>query len=382
MSSKWILYIGGFELPDKNAAAQRVLSNAKAFKSLGYNVFFVGLSQNAVNEVQTYEGFEYINYPYPKSAKDWFYYLTSIKQLSEHLDRMPNFVVAYNYPALALNRLRKWTLRKKISLIADCTEWYESKGSLLFRLIKSFDTFYRMEKVHPKLDGIIAISRYLYTYYSPKIENIIEIPPLVDLSMGKWGHISYKENYKNSIEIIYAGSPGKGNKDRLDVVIEALSQIKKEKSNFTLKIIGVSEGEYNSLFNKEVPVNIKENIVFKGRLSHTDTLTEIKKAHFSLFLRDNNLANRAGFPTKFVESVSAGTPVLTNSTSNLQDFIVHGKTGILLNFDSLESLKKDLENAICQTGEDISLMKGFCYNSQIFDYRKYTIQFAKLINDL
>lgn len=39
-----ILYVGGFELPDKNAAAHRVLSNAKIFRELGYNVFFAELT--------------------------------------------------------------------------------------------------------------------------------------------------------------------------------------------------------------------------------------------------------------------------------------------------------------------------------------------------
>ena len=41
--NKTIVYIGGFELPDKNAAAQRVISNAKIFRKLGYHVIYVGI---------------------------------------------------------------------------------------------------------------------------------------------------------------------------------------------------------------------------------------------------------------------------------------------------------------------------------------------------
>ena len=37
-----IIYYGGFSLPDKNAAANRVVSNGKIFKALGYNVVFLG----------------------------------------------------------------------------------------------------------------------------------------------------------------------------------------------------------------------------------------------------------------------------------------------------------------------------------------------------
>lgn len=55
-----ILYVGGFELPDKNAAAHRVLSNAKIFRELGYNVVFCGVNRekvNTYNVVEDIEGF-------------------------------------------------------------------------------------------------------------------------------------------------------------------------------------------------------------------------------------------------------------------------------------------------------------------------------------
>lgn len=46
---KRVLYIGGFELPDKNAAAQRVLSIGKAYRLLGYDVLFCITQFGSVN---------------------------------------------------------------------------------------------------------------------------------------------------------------------------------------------------------------------------------------------------------------------------------------------------------------------------------------------
>ncbi len=46
MSKGTILYVGGFELPDKNAAAHRVLSNGKIFRELGYNVVFIDVDKS------------------------------------------------------------------------------------------------------------------------------------------------------------------------------------------------------------------------------------------------------------------------------------------------------------------------------------------------
>ena len=39
--NKNILYIGGFNLPDKDAAAQRVMANGLLFNKLGYKVYYI-----------------------------------------------------------------------------------------------------------------------------------------------------------------------------------------------------------------------------------------------------------------------------------------------------------------------------------------------------
>lgn len=386
MNNKWILYIGGFEMPDRNAAAQRVIANAKAFREISYETFFIGLSRNKelCGEVKEYEGFNYINFHYPDNIKKWFSYLSSIKPYREYLEKNPEIIIAYNFPAFALEKLHKWKVRKNTQLIADCTEWYEPKGNLLFRFIKGIDTSYRMKKLHPKLDGLIAISDYLYKYYNPRMNNVIQVPPLVDTEMRKW-KIEFNGDFiqDEKIIIIYAGSPGGGNKDRIDLVIDALSQLKVEGfSNFQFNIVGITEKQFNDLFGFSVSDNLKINIAFKGRLSHVETLQEIKKAHYYLFLRDNNLANTAGFPTKFVESISCGTPVITNSTSNIEDYIVKGRNGFLIEGPSLNELKNVLKEAIQLPQAQIRMMKNYCYQTQIFNYKNFINDFERLIRNI
>lgn len=373
-------------MPDNNAAAQRVMGNAKAFKALGYDTYFVGLSRtNKSCDVEgKYEGFHFINLRYPKSPKDWISYLFLIKEYRKFLEKKPDIIIAYNFPAIALNNLRKWCNKKNTPIIADCTEWYEAKGNIVFRLIKSFDNWYRMNKVHFKMDGMIAISDYLYDFYSPKMENVINVPPLVDLSMDKWSLNLNNNEESNFVNIVFAGTFGNG-KERFDKVLEILSQIKAEKDNkvsFILNIIGETRIQYLKIFSTEIPYNLQENLLFKGRLSHEETLNEIKQAHFSLFLREKNLVNIAGFPTKFIESISAGTPVLTNSTSNIEKYLEIGKFGYILNTESNKSLKYDLKKALNQPIENINKMKQVCYNSKQFNYKNYISLFDCLINNL
>lgn len=101
-----------------------------------------------------------------------------------------------------------------------------------------------------------------------------------------------------------------------------------------------------------------------------------------LFLREDNLVNNAGFPTKFVEAITAGTPVLTNSTSNIKDYLLIGKYGYILNSKSNTDLKMDLIEALNQTSEHIEKMKVECSHSQLFNYKNFISSFNKLICDL
>lgn len=381
-----ILCVGGFEMPDGNAAAQRVMGNAKAFRDLGYDTFFVGLSRKKelCNTIDEYEGFKYVNLDYPEKSKEWFSYLTSIKQYDEYLKKQPDIIIAYNFPSMSLNKLYRYCKKNNIKLIADCTEWYDANGSVVFRLVKGLDTWHRMKQVHPKLDGLIAISDYLYDFYNPKMGNVVNIPPLVDLEMHKWKLVNEEKIYDEDIlRIIYAGSPGKGSKDRLDFILEALSQVKNENNiNFIFNVIGISKKEYINIFGSSIPDNIINNVSFKGRISHSDTINEVKDSHFYLFVRDISLANKAGFPTKFSESISCGTPVITNSSSNIKQYVINGENGFILDDFSMEELKHLLKMIMTLPKSQIVLMKKNCSQSKLFDYRNYISKFEDLINNL
>ncbi|NLE24352.1 MAG: glycosyltransferase family 4 protein, partial [Clostridiaceae bacterium] len=232
MSRKKVLYIGGFELPDKNAAAQRVIANAKILRDLGYDSIFIGVDKTRKEEglsiKYNFEGFDYFQIKYPQSKPEWMKYLVSLKNILPFIiNEGISHIIAYNYPSIALYRLRRFCNKNKLKLIGDCADWYEAKGGLIFKFIKNFDVYLRMKIVHPKLDGLIVISDYLYEYYKNRTNKLINLPPLVDLSMKKW-ELQRGEIKNKHISLIYAGWPFGVEKDRLDIIINILMQIKKE----------------------------------------------------------------------------------------------------------------------------------------------------------
>lgn len=101
-----------------------------------------------------------------------------------------------------------------------------------------------------------------------------------------------------------------------------------------------------------------------------------------IFLRDKILGNMAGFPTKFVEALSCGTPVLTNDSSNILDYLEEGLNGFILDYPDQDKLVKSLNSALSKTKEKNKSMKEYLSNRFSFDYRNYITSFREFMNKI
>lgn len=349
MREKNILYIGNFELPDKNAAAHRVLGIAKALRECGNNVSFVGVNkEDADNRKENdiiltkkiVQGFDCFSRPYPKCKREWINYLRDISpyiRVVKNIGKI-DVIICYDVSAMLLVKIWRYCRKQGISCVADDTEWYSTKGrEFPVNIIKGIDEFFRMRIIQKRMDGLIVISRYLERYYR-KCRNVVRIPPTVDLSEDKWNN-PYKKD-KDILRIVYAGSPGK--KDRIDYLVEAVAKISRP---YRLDIVGITKKDYlkSNPLHKSI-VSRNANIIFHGYIGHQETLEFIKKANYSCFFRDKDRLSMAGFPTKFVEAISCGTPVITNDTSDLKKYI-REYNGILIKKVSIDGIQIALEKA-------------------------------------
>lgn len=369
-----ILYIGGFELPDKNAAAQRVIGISNALYDLNNEIYLIGLTKSVdLKSGIINNKFKYEELYYPKGI-NWIKYLTGFNGIINKIKSIkPDIVILYNYPSLAMNRIITYCKSNNIKLIGDTTEWYEGSGIFIKKYIKNQDVNLRMKKLNFKLDGHIVISRYLKNYYNST--NVIEIPPLFDIKDDKF-KIDFEkyDTLDNKINLIYSGSPGNGDKDRLDKIIKEVSRF----DNLFLNIIGITKKQYGDIFldSKEY-----KNVKFHGRIKHIAALNMIKYSDFTIFLRENNLTNTAGFPTKFAESISIGTPVITNSSSNLKEYFCYNIGYEIKGTDSSDI--EDVLSIISNLSKiEILELKKHCYNVKLFDYENHKDEFRSLFKSI
>lgn len=392
--TKNIIYIGGFELPDKDAAAIRVLSNGKILNRLGYTVSYIGLKKDQSTKsdevlIQESGTFKVWHLNYPNTVVDWFFYIVRISNIlriiTKNFSKPPIAIIAYNYPAISFIRLKSYCKKKKIKLIGDCTEWYIAAGGIFYRLIKKIDTSLRMRLIQKELDGLIVISSFLYEYYKPYVKNLILLPPLIDKNEDSF--IIDRNSADKIRTLVYAGNPFYGRngiKDRIDKIILALSYIKLlYRYPVKLIVIGISQKEFIQTFSRQaIPENVEDEIEFLGILPHHEVLHIINKADFTFFLRKRDRVTMAGFPTKFVESIRCGTPVLTNESSDIKNYLKNGELGFLVDETSPKTLADSIFKAISQPDDKIIEMKKRCLDARIFDFREYQNNFKAFINDV
>ena len=355
-------------MPDKNAAAQRVMANALLLREMGFEVSFIGPTKDRANAVAEANGFKCEYVDYPTSVSQWIKYITEFVSTEKILAHKPDYVVLYNFPAVASLRILKTCHKNGIKVIHDLTEWESATSFTPREFIHWADINLRMRYCMKKMDGVIAISRYLYDYYKPYTE-VVLVPPTIDLQNPKWNR-SRLISTGDRVQLIYAGSVGMGNKDRLDRIVEVVQQF----PSIDLNVIGLNKEQYETMFG-EVSGSV-HNVKFYGRVPHTEAVEAVCDADFQMLIRDNTLKNRAGFPTKFVESISCCTPLIATLTSNIGDYLKDGVNGFVV--DEAQTLFKVFSRILAMDKNDINAMKQHCKDFTGFDYRSYKSEFEKI----
>ena len=93
---------------------------------------------------------------------------------------------------------------------------------------------------------------------------------------------------------------------------------------------------------------------------------ELNKSDFSILLREVTRGTTAGFPTKVVESMSCGTPMITTRTSDLSNYIETGKNGFFVEIEDMDKLVMELISIITMKSDEIQIVKDSCYTSEEF----------------
>lgn len=334
MPSKKIIYIGTFGYPD-TAAGMRVFNMGKLMRRQGYDVSFICVQKNRnFPRVQTIDEFQYIAFQLKGglgkclNILDLYTGIFTIQQVKRELEKLsPDVVILYNDAGHLTKALLKFCKQRKIILGADVTEWYEINRCSGFNRFVAKKVNDRICHLDQRLDFIIAISPFLMAYYLKQGCKVYEIPPLVDkVEAHSLPRFRYADGSR--LNIAYAGSPGQ--KDNLGALIKSIYELNKNKVQIHLDLIGVNK-EYVITQMQDPNFDYDNSgIIAYGRLSHERTLQILRHADFTTLFRENLRYAKAGFSTKFAESLSLGIPVICNEVGGADQLLSGTHAGIVL----------------------------------------------------
>jgi len=384
-----IIYLGPFAFPNNGAAARRILGNAKSLRDGGYNVI-IGSGQLPNPDTKfDFEGFEVHSIgertgeDLPASLK-YFKYLSMGNKTITWLSNMqvkPLAIILYSGYSPYFMRLLPWCKKNNVKFIFDAVEWYDAPNSLKAIISPYFwNIELAMRYYSVKAKNIIAISGYLKQYYESKKGKVVVVPPTVDT---KELAANLSSDNSGKIVIAYTGTPGY--KDLFDNYLEAVIKLAESGKGVVLKIAGLTPNEilqFPAL--KKRNISLPSYIVTLGKVSHSEATALVKSADFSVLLRSPTRMSQAGFPTKFVESFTVGTPVIANLTSDLANYLVDGETGLICKDHSANSLVLVLKKAQNLTNHELAKMRVNArkMSEERFDYRIYTNTLKDFIEKL
>ena len=383
--NKTVAIITQNKFPRGDAGSLRLEAFAKILIDNNYDVEVYSLSKCSNFNFQSFNGIKYVSLRYEGFSK-----LSAVKTHLLFKRNLKSFIHKKHYDYIIFTELqqntslylKKYAKRNNSKLFYDCVEWYSScefKNGIFNR--NYIKKNYYNSRFTDKNINVISISSYLNNYFLNKKIKTINIPVILPDCYKM--NITSGEN--NELNLIYCGSPF--GKDDLRIVIESLLEINKTIiKKIKLNVVGVTleQAITNKIITNDEKMLLNDSICFKGRLSHEKVLEEYSKADFSILMRPiNERYSKAGFPTKFVESLQNSVPVITNLSSDLNRYLINKVNGIVVNDYDKDSLVVALNTALKLSQEEIVSIKKQAYETFMkeFYYKNYETIFLAFMKD-
>ncbi len=236
----------------------------------------------------------------------------------------------FTYFSWYKNKLIK--IKNNPTLFDIFTKKWDYRG-IHYSIVKQLQWLYgyKIKKLDNVIDEFISPSEFLASFLKQKYNQKVHLVrnPLPDIPNKE---LSKKQFDQNFIALIFVGrvSEEKG----LDNFLLKLSKVNKVKYIFTI----VGDGDQlNYLKTLTKNLNIEEYIVFKGRLTHHETLKEMKTQDV-LILPSSWYENA---PLSLVEGAMNGLKILTMNYGGMKEIAEICGNYYLLNED-MSNLEKGL----------------------------------------
>lgn len=379
---KKILYIGQIAI-EGSASCTHIRNRARFFNNIGYEVY--GLSECPKNECDKVEDTDFLKYVYMKPfhgkgkvrgagwIADQFLGIHTYNEIIRALKFIsPDIIILYELNSIVVEeRIRAYCKKHNIRLIIEVTEWMEveNRKEIATRGIV-WQKDIQKRYIDKRCGNIIAISEFLYEHYRNQGCNVIKLPPLVYDFADKDQIFRDRDVVKlHQVKLVFAGTTDF--KDYLEPMLKAIRKINNNEIKIIFDVVGPSPDAIEGMLECSSPTQYGINCY--GRLSHENTLSIVRKADFSVLMRENKRYAKAGVSTKFVEAMSLAVPSICTAVGGTDAFVSDGVDGILIKDNSVHEVLDKLVQIVNMDSSKILQMKLNALNTakQVFSEGQY-----------
>lgn len=382
-----IVVITSIPFPNGFAPSNRIISYCKGFEMNNYlgEIVVIKPNRESVNKGFGSKGsFEGINYIFPGKKvlcsanfvlRQFQYYYSITASIfyiiiNYFFKKKSDFIIFYGHNpffeiiVLFFSKLCNVVLYKEQS--ENPYLFFHSYKFLPQKIVE----FLYMKIIYKSYSGILVMTSPLKKLFiksgiTEKKVLIVNNAVFIDKFISK------TDNKNNEEYFAFIGSLNQ-KKDGILTLLEALAVVKKKYPNIRLKIAGFGFGNDVNIFHDKVSeLSLNNNVEYLGCLDSFSAINLIRNATGLLSARPNSLQAEYGFPTKIIEYLATGNPVVTTITGDLKLFLIDNENAFIAPVDSSDGfaiswlkLLDDMENAH-QIGRRGQLLVKDIFNPQI-----------------
>ncbi len=380
-----LLIVNKYKFPRGDAGSIREETFARLFREIGLKSIVVGYGVSTGFEKRKLDGIDY----YSLRSKDntviskvidsilFFFRLRTIIQSIDCID----YIFLNDIGIISTMMLKRYCTKNRIELMHDSVEWYSSEEFRFGRwsygyLSKSILNRYLIDRQFK----VIAISSFLEDHFRRKGIITLRIPSIFDPNDYDYEHVSDP----SKTVFTYAGSPGK--KDNIKDILDGFAVLDRyELNDIEIRLIGLSELQLREEcgVDQKVIDYLSDQLKCMGRVDHEKVLLQLKESDYTILLRDSSQRYaRAGFPTKFAESMIMSTPVICNISSDIDRYIDDGCNGFICSGLADSEVAVSIRRAIMVSYEERLKMQNNAKKTaeKYFSYKNYIDEMRNLLD--
>lgn len=375
---------------NKNSATTlRDIQLGSVFKKMNYQVIYVNFGDTPFKQfVKTDYGtvVSLKKYPRPNIIGKVLNHIDLSNTVSEfvcyQIKTADVVIVSPCISEKGINHIYKTLSKHNSKFILAVTERYSieefGKATLMTKENIKFNN-YCVDEFNNKEFSVICISKFLQNIYEERGFKTIRIPFIFEKSF----YPLQEENEHFTTNFMYSGIPFK--KDSLALSLEGFALLPEERlPEIRIHLVGVTEEWVKANIKPESFAKIENSLICYGVQSHEFVVEKFKEIDFTFLMRDPALDfTKAGFPTKVSESLHNATPVISNITSDLGDYLENGVNSFVVDDYSPEAFEKAIENAIKLNKKKLQTMKERAYKTaqEKLSLEAFEEEFVKFVNE-